>query len=91
MGEVVDHGVTGNIVSSVDAALATLPQTLALNRAQVRATFERRFSSGVMARGYLDHYDRVVRLNEVNDAVGSLAVPARRKPEPTYASEAGLV
>ena len=89
--EVVDHGVTGHIVSSVDEALATLPQTLALNRAQVRATFERRFSSCVMARGYLDLYDRVVRLNAVNDAVGSVAVSARRKPEPTYASEAGRV
>jgi glycosyltransferase involved in cell wall biosynthesis len=89
--EVVDHGVTGHIVSSVDEALATLPQTLALNRAQVRATFERRFSSCVMARGYLDLYDRVLRLHAVDNAVGNGAVRARRRPEPSYASEAGLV
>lgn len=88
--EVVDHGVTGHIVTSTGEAMAMLPKTIALNRAQVRATFERRFSSNAMARGYVELYDRVARFNAIG-TIESGAVRARQKPKPSYASEAGLV
>jgi glycosyltransferase involved in cell wall biosynthesis len=61
--EVIDDGVTGRIVSSVDEALAALPEVLRLDRTRVRATFERRFSARAMAQGYIELYERMVTTN----------------------------
>jgi glycosyltransferase involved in cell wall biosynthesis len=54
--EVVDHGVSGYIVHSVDEALAALERISDLDRSQVRATFERRFTATTMARAYVEVY-----------------------------------
>jgi glycosyltransferase involved in cell wall biosynthesis len=54
--EVVDHGVSGYIVRSVEEALAALERISDLDRAQVRATFERRFTATAMASAYLEVY-----------------------------------
>src|ERR1700760_4142850 len=42
--EIVDEGVTGFIVDSVDAAVAAVPRAAALDRSRVRRCFEKRFS-----------------------------------------------
>jgi glycosyltransferase involved in cell wall biosynthesis len=54
--EVVDHGVSGYIVRSIDEALAALARIPDLDRQQVRATFERRFTATTMARTYVEVY-----------------------------------
>jgi glycosyltransferase involved in cell wall biosynthesis len=54
--EVIDHGVTGFIVDSIDHAVEAVSQAKALNRADVRRTFERRFTAERMARDYLAIY-----------------------------------
>lgn len=54
--EVVDHGVSGFIVDSIDEAVDALRRVSMLDRAAVRARFERRFSAERMARHYLDLY-----------------------------------
>ncbi|MBN8872241.1 MAG: glycosyltransferase family 4 protein [Rhodospirillales bacterium] len=54
--EVIDHGVTGFIVESEDAAVAAIDRLGELDRAAVRATFDRRFTSRRMAEDYLDVY-----------------------------------
>jgi glycosyltransferase involved in cell wall biosynthesis len=54
--EVVDHGVTGFIVTSIDEAAAAARRIGRLNRAEVRARFEQRFSAARMARDYLGVY-----------------------------------
>ena len=54
--EVIDDGVTGFVVDSVDQALEAVLQAKALDRAGVRATFERRFTAERMARDYLAIY-----------------------------------
>lgn len=59
--EIVDEGVTGSIVRSLDEALAALRRVDAFDRARVRAVFERRFSVTTMANRYLDLYSRVGR------------------------------
>ena len=58
--EVLEDGVSGRIVDSEDAAVAAVSEVLALDRARVRAAFERRFTAATMARNYLDLYQRLV-------------------------------
>lgn len=67
--EVVDHGVTGFIVDSIDAALAHLPMIAALDRSQVRRRFETRFLAARMARDYLAVYRALGREKQMHDAV----------------------
>lgn len=56
--EVIDHGVTGLIVETVDQAVAALPDVLRLDRAIIRQRFERRFTSRRMATDYITVYER---------------------------------
>jgi glycosyltransferase involved in cell wall biosynthesis len=54
--EVVDNGVTGLIVGSMDEAIDAVGRIDRLDRRQIRAVFERRFSAPVMAQNYARHY-----------------------------------
>ena len=54
--EVVDHGVTGLVVGSVEEAAAAVAQAASLDRERVRLRFEERFSAARMARDYLSVY-----------------------------------
>jgi glycosyltransferase involved in cell wall biosynthesis len=63
--EVIDPGLTGFIVNDIDQAVAALGKVHTLDRARVRATFDRRFTARRMAEDYLDVYEE-------------LAQPARR-------------
>jgi glycosyltransferase involved in cell wall biosynthesis len=54
--EVIEEGVTGYAVSTVDGALAKLDAILALNRGKVRQRFEERFSADRMAQDYVSLY-----------------------------------
>ena len=54
--EIVDDGVTGFIVDSVDAAVSALPRAAALDRTRVRNRFDERFSAARMTRDYLSVY-----------------------------------
>jgi glycosyltransferase involved in cell wall biosynthesis len=49
VAEIIDQGVAGAIVDTVDEAMRMLPQVLALDRHAVRRRFEQRFSSERMA------------------------------------------
>ena len=57
--EIVDHGVSGLVVDSMEAAVAAVPLVLGLDRAGVRQRFEERFSAARMARDYLAVYRRL--------------------------------
>jgi glycosyltransferase involved in cell wall biosynthesis len=54
--EIVEPGVTGFIVSSEEEAIAAVPKALALDRAEIRRQFERRFTADRMARDYVGLY-----------------------------------
>jgi glycosyltransferase involved in cell wall biosynthesis len=54
--EVIDHGVTGFVVDTIEEAVAAVPSARALDRAAVRQRFEERFSAGRMARDYVALY-----------------------------------
>ena len=54
--EVVDHGITGFVVSDEEEAIQAIGRLGELNRHRIRAHFEKRFTSRRMAEEYLNHY-----------------------------------
>lgn len=58
--EVVDHGVTGFIVSSEDEAVEAVTKLRGLDRAAIRQAFLKRFSARTMAERYLALYRQLV-------------------------------
>jgi glycosyltransferase involved in cell wall biosynthesis len=54
--EVIDHGVTGWIVSDETEAIAACRRASMLDRAKVRRRFEERFTAERMVREYIDVY-----------------------------------
>ena len=58
--EVMEDGVTGFIVDTAAEAVAAVGRLGAIGRANVRATFERRFSASVMAASYVALYEEVI-------------------------------
>jgi glycosyltransferase involved in cell wall biosynthesis len=59
--EIVEHGVTGFIVDSMEGAVAAVRQAERLDRRAVRAAFEKRFSARVMASSYAQLYSRLTQ------------------------------
>ncbi|QRG06534.1 glycosyltransferase family 4 protein [Xanthobacter dioxanivorans] len=57
--EVLEEGVTGYLVSSVEEAVARVAQVGRLDRAAIRRIFEKRFSAERMARDYVAIYQRL--------------------------------
>jgi glycosyltransferase involved in cell wall biosynthesis len=57
--EVVDEGVTGFVVDTIDAAVDAVGRADGLNRRRCRAVFEERFGADRMARDYLAVYRRL--------------------------------
>jgi glycosyltransferase involved in cell wall biosynthesis len=62
MAEIIDEGVTGFVVGSIDEAVAAVEAARRLDRKRIRATFEQRFSAAVMARNYLAAYEEIAGL-----------------------------
>jgi glycosyltransferase involved in cell wall biosynthesis len=54
--EVIDHGITGFVVDTIEEAVAAVPLAKALDRTAVRQRFEERFSVGRMAGDYVALY-----------------------------------
>ena len=54
--EIIDEGITGAIVETVEEAIAALPRVMALDRKKVRQRFEQRFSATQMAKDYVGVY-----------------------------------
>jgi glycosyltransferase involved in cell wall biosynthesis len=58
--EVVEDGLTGHIVDSIEAATVTLPRVMALDRRVVRQRFEERFTATRMANDYVRVYNSLL-------------------------------
>src|SRR5712671_940 len=54
--EVVDHGITGFVVSNEEEAVRAIGRLGELDRHRVRAQFEKRFTARRMAEEYIRHY-----------------------------------
>ena len=58
--EIVDEGVSGMIVETMEEAIAAVPRLLTMDRRTVRKQFELRFSSARMANEYVHLYRRML-------------------------------
>ncbi len=58
--EVIDVGITGEVVDSTAEAICKIGRVLALDRGRVRRRFEQRFSADRMARDYTKIYQALI-------------------------------
>ena len=75
--EIVEDGITGVIVDTVEQAIAALPRVIALDRKKVRKRFEQRFSANRMANDYIDVYRRLLAASQ---RIGSNGRETRHDP-----------
>ena len=61
--EVIDHGITGFVVSGEAEAIQAIGRLSELDRRQVRRHFEKRFTARRMAQEYVRHYEALVQPN----------------------------
>ena len=66
--EVVDDGITGFIVASVDEAVKNIERARHLPRAKIRAVFEERFSATTMAQNYVRLYENQLAIASKREA-----------------------
>ena len=76
--EIIDDGVSGRIVETMEEAVLALPETMSLDRRAVRRRFEERFSAARMARDYVGVYRSLLR----RDRVGRLSDRPLALPRP---------
>jgi glycosyltransferase involved in cell wall biosynthesis len=62
--EIMDDGLTGFVVDTVDQAVAAVSEVDTLFRPSIRSRFEERFSVGAMAREYLGIYEKLLTSEE---------------------------
>jgi glycosyltransferase involved in cell wall biosynthesis len=64
--EIIENGVTGEVVNSEEEALAALPKILSYNRRAVRQRFEERYTATRMAKDYVNTYHKLSRKRTTN-------------------------
>ncbi len=74
--EIIDPGVTGLIVNSMDEAVRMLPKVMSLDRRAVRRRFEQRFSAMRMAQDYLQIYRSLLQQSAIEEPSRRLLQPA---------------
>jgi glycosyltransferase involved in cell wall biosynthesis len=67
VSEIIDQGVTGAIVDTMDEAVRMLPQVLALDRQAVRRRFEQRSSAARMATDYIALYRSLLERPSISE------------------------
>jgi glycosyltransferase involved in cell wall biosynthesis len=75
VSEIIDQGVTGAIVDTMDEAVRMLPQVLALDRHAVRRRFEQRFSSARMATDYVALYRSLLKRPSISERETIVPLP----------------
>ena len=75
VSEIIDQGVTGAVVDTMDEAVRMLPQVLALDRHAVRRRFEQRFSSARMATDYVALYRSLLKRPSMSERETNVPLP----------------
>ena len=68
--EVIDEGVTGYIVDSIEDAIRMVGRVTALDRGRVRRTFEERFTVTRMAHDYVASYRKAIQQPVASQVAG---------------------
>jgi glycosyltransferase involved in cell wall biosynthesis len=70
--EVIDDGLSGFLVSSMEGAVEAVRRLPSLPRAKIRAVFERRFTAARMTRDYIGIYQKLTKTpsGRLDDTVG---------------------
>jgi glycosyltransferase involved in cell wall biosynthesis len=88
VSEIVDQGVTGAIVDTMEEAVSMLPKVLALDRHAVRRRFEERFSATRMATDYIALYRSLLKRPSMSEL--EMTVPPPRPVLEIKANGKGL-
>jgi glycosyltransferase involved in cell wall biosynthesis len=75
VSEIIDQGVTGAIVDTMDEATRMLPRVIALDRRAVRRRFEQRFSSARMAADYVAVYRSLLKRPSISKRGTTMPLP----------------
>jgi glycosyltransferase involved in cell wall biosynthesis len=75
VSEIIDQGVTGAIVDTMDEAMMMLSRVIALDRRAVRRRFEQRFSSVLMANDYVAVYRSLLERPSVSERETTMPMP----------------
>ena len=75
VSEIIDQGVTGAIVDTMDEATRMLPRVIALDRRAVRRRFEQRFSSARMADDYVAVYRSLLKRPSISKRGTTMPLP----------------
>ena len=75
VSEIIDQGVTGAIVDTMDETVRMLAQVLALDRRAVRRRFEQRFSSTRMATEYVAVYRSLLERPSISERETAVPLP----------------
>jgi glycosyltransferase involved in cell wall biosynthesis len=86
--EVIDDGVTGFVVDSLEGAVRATANVASLSRRRCRDVFQERFSATRMARDYVTLYRQLVEAKPV--AVSTLQTPLRPVNAPPIDLDAPL-
>jgi len=86
--EIIEVGITGAIVESVEEAIAALPVVIALDRKHIRQRFEKRFSATRMAKDYVAIYRSLLAASaesELREVELAMAGRVTTRPRPIVA------
>jgi glycosyltransferase involved in cell wall biosynthesis len=75
VSEIIDQGVTGAIVDTMDEAVMMLPRVMELDRRAVRRRFEQRFSSVRMAADYVAVYRSLLKRPSISEHETTVPLP----------------
>ncbi|HEX8544847.1 MAG TPA: glycogen debranching N-terminal domain-containing protein [Pseudomonas sp.] len=75
VAEVIDDGVSGYVVNSVDEAVQALKRVHLLDRTAIRGVFEQRFTAERMATDYLTLYRQLCNASGKDREVAPFSIP----------------
>ncbi len=82
--EVMEDGVSGRVVDSMDEAVAAVDDVLGMDRAKVRSYFEERFTVQRMASDYVRLFEELIDESRGGEAMPGARIP-RHTPTPPFA------
>ena len=91
VAEVVEDGITGYIVNSVDEAISKIGRLLSLDRGRVRRGFEERFTARRMVQDYIKIYEKLIAMRVRGDEDrGRPTMVANGSPQSSSGEESHL-